>query len=391
MKRAFIFTLGLATLTALLSACVAPKPAPDPTTVAPAAVETSQALDFATARAKLQNAGSGFIDMVTVSSDTDSDLTALLQALNLTGAARPLSLNSVTRLGQEWLRPSAPLLGAQLGTVVQEVPVRTGTDTISPEGMFTHSDEPKDAWVYDNQMRGHVQRVDWTVNGDATIWVEQVYPFGTVRTEVPTHARGTLSVGGVVRASAEMKLTPGDCVLQSGPTALKVSGWAGKESNPAAKVNAEYAWTATGLTASGSAEYRTKSRKASATFRADVRGTTENRCTSATFAFTPTRADLSASVSMPDHKAEATVALRDLGNLVFSAQEMQAENRYQTIKGRVWASATYNGHVSATAFGPLADGLDLDLQPGDQVAVKYVKGGQLVETNLAALLNSLQR
>ena len=202
---------------------------------------------------------------------------------------------------------------------------------------------------------------------------------------------GTITRAGILAAQGDLTLAPGDCFFLVGPTALTFSGWAGKQSTPAAKTSLDYAWTDAGIKASASAEYKTKSLAAKMSADLDLRGTTMNRCNPNTFTFTPTRADLNTSLKIPDQTAEARLYLRDLSNLTFSADAMRAQNPLQSIKGSVNASVKYNGAAALSAFGPLADGGDLDLQPGDQVKVKYVKNGVLVEKNLPEALADLPR
>ncbi|WP_291430623.1 hypothetical protein [Deinococcus sp.] len=87
------------------------------------------------------------------------------------------------------------------------------------------------------------------------------------------------------------------------------------------------------------------------------------------------------TLDIPSHKAELSVYLRDLSNLEISEKAMSAPNALDRIGGTVNAALTFNGKAVVTAFGPLADGSDMNLQPGDQVKFRYVKNGKLVETD----------
>ncbi|PNY81957.1 hypothetical protein [Deinococcus koreensis] len=389
-------TLALTSLTLLLAACgpqggTQPPVTQDPATIAPTS-PTAQSLDVRQVPVKAQEATvtvSGMIDPA----DMDPDLAALVAALG--GPSQPvtLSLDSPARLGQELLRSMGrgPRgLQGLVTTPIRREPMQTGTQTISRAGVSSYSPEPRDKLVLDNQYSGFYMEVDWHLGGAPSVWVEHTDYAGLVQTEVFTKASAILKRGGTLAAQATMSLTPGACFFLVGPTALSFDGWAGKQASPAAKAVLDYAWTDAGITAGASAQYKTRTRSASLDAALDIRGKTENRCDPRTFSFTPTRADLSGSVKLPGQEVEARVYLRDLGNLTFSATALNARNPFQQIRGSLNAGVKYNGAAALSAFGPLADGGDLDLQPGDQVRVKYVRNGVLVEKNLPEALADLQ-
>ena len=103
-----------------------------------------------------------------------------------------------------------------------------------------------------------------------------------------------------------------------------------------------------------------------------------------------TSADLTGTLDIPSHKTELNVYLRNLSNLEFSEKAMSAPNALDKIGGTVNAAFTFNGKAVVTAFGPLADGRDMDLQPGDQVKFRYVKSGKLIETDFRTAEKDLQ-
>lgn len=388
-------TLALSALTLLLAACGPQNngttPATDPATVAPTS-PTTQSLDMRQVPVKAQEAAvtlSGMIDPA----DMDPDLAALVAALG--GPSQPMALRigSPAQLGQELLRSMGrgPRgLQPLVTTPIRRQPMQTGTQTISKTRESSYSPEPRDKLVLDDQYHGIYMEVDWYVGGAPSVWVEHTDYAGLVQTEVFTKASAILKRGGTLAAQAIMNLTPSDCFFLVGPTALKFDGWAGKQASPAAKAALNYAWTDAGIRASASAEYKTKTRMATMSAELDLRGTTTNRCNLSTFSFTPTRADLSTSIRIPKQTAEARLYLRDLGNLSFSADTLRAQNPFQSIKGTLNAGVKYDGQAALSAFGPLADGNDMDFQPGDQVRVKYVKNGVLVDKSLPEALADLQ-
>ena len=206
---------------------------------------------------------------------------------------------------------------------------------------------------------------------------------------MPTNATGSVTVSGKTVAGLKFNMTPGDCLNTAGPTALTLSGWAGRETNAPVKLDLTYAWTEKDVLLSGSAQYATTKQKVDASMKLNVTGTTRDRC-GAAFTFTPTRADLTGTLDIPSHKTELNVYLRDLSNLEFSEKAMNASNALDRIGGTVNAAMSFNGKAVVTAFGPLADGNDLDLQPGDQVKFRYVKSGKLVEADFRTAEKDLQ-
>lgn len=395
MKRSITAALILSTL---LAACTPPDNTPpkvqDPAATAPTAPVAGQAQEITQLPVQAQSAALTIDSMTTPGPDMDPDLLALFTSLGLV-RAQPLtmSISSPATLGKELARSlGRGPVGLQSIQVepIRRQPMQTGTTTVSPSGVYSYSAQPTDKLIMDDQLRGFYMEVDWYAGGAPSVWVEHMEYGGIVQTEVFTKATGLLKRAGTLAAQATVSMTPGDCLFTTGPTALKFDGWAGKQTAPAAKAALDYAWTDAGIKFSASATYKTRSRTADMSAALDIRGTTANRCDLNTFSFTPTRMDASATVSVPNQTAESKVYLRDLGNLTISASAMKAQNPFQAIQGNVNASLTYDGKVAVTAFGPLADGSDLNMQPGDQVQVKYVKNGVLVETDLPTALGELQ-
>jgi hypothetical protein len=250
----------------------------------------------------------------------------------------------------------------------------TGTYTVTADGKTTYDAAPTDGYVRIDQKKNIRLAVNWKVRGAPTVWVND----GSAQREVPTEATASLTQGGQATAALNFNMTPGDCLNNAGPTALNLNGYVGSAASPAAKLDLKYAWTEKNLSLSASALFAT----ASANMNLDVTGTTRNRCGDA-FAFTPTRTDLTGKLSVPGFQAELAVYLRELSNLEISAKAMNAPNPYDRIGGTVNASLKLNGFPFMTAYGPLADGNDANMQPGDQVKVQYIKNGGVVTTDLA--------
>lgn len=391
-------------LSALLLAACGPRtgvvtPNPDVLT-APTAPVPGQATELQDVPAVLDRASGTLAAMLNPASpDFDPDLAVLFQLLGVRGSAvpdapvNPLSLGrdltrSLTRQGVGKIRP----LDTSATPVTQENPLPTGTYTLDQAGNVSYSPQPTTGYVMKNLGEGTTFAVDWHVDGAATVWVEYVQggPYLTrIRQEVPTRAGATFSKEGRKLAAAQLGLTPGACLTVAGPEALSLSAWAGREQNAPAALGLGYAWTDTGITLKANTSYRTRTYSAEAALDLNVRGTTAGRCTPGSLSFTPTRADLSASVKVPGDAAQASLNLRKLNNLVISGAELRAASPFARVTGDMSASVTHNSQPMLTAFGPLADGPDMDLLPGDAVGVRYVQDGKLVETNLAAALRKL--
>jgi hypothetical protein len=307
------------------------------------------------------------------------------------------SLNPRT-LGRQLLGLNAHALGAQAVVNIPDHLLPTGTAVFDMQGLpRLISAEPKTGFVIINQKTGLTATADWKVNGAATTMLmlsDSPDTYGVrhpFRQEWPTNARVSVSktATGKVIAAASFSMTPGACLEMTGPDALKLDIWAGNAAQPELKASADYAWNAQGLSLKASASLSTLKGKASAAMDLKIDGATVNRCNSATFSFTPTRLDASASAEVPGDRLNAELKLRDVGNLEFSAAAMRVPNPFAKVQGKMLASADHNGQRFFSAFGPLADGPDLDLIPGDGVEVKYVQSGQLVTTNLQAFVVSL--
>jgi hypothetical protein len=340
------------------------------------------------------------------------DLYSVLNALGLVGpfipgspppsAGMPLSagiesLNPRT-LGRQLLSLSSTAVGAQGVVNLPDHLLPTGTTVINAQGMPTLiSAEPKTGAIIINEKPGLTITIDWKVNGAATTMLmlsagtDQYGVRQSFRQELPTSARVSVSktASGKMIAAATFSMTPGACLETTGPEALKLDVWAGNAAQPELKASADYAWNAQGLSLKASASLSTLKGKASAVTDLKLDGTTSNRCDSAAFSFKPSRLDASASAEVPGDRLNAELKLRDVSNLEFSAAAMRVPNPFAKVQGKMLASADHNGQRFFSAFGPLADGPDLDLIPGDGVEVKYVQSGQLVTTNLQAFVVSL--
>ena len=382
-------------LSLTLSAC-----RPDPIVEPQPEVLTQPAVPVVGQATELQNlpmvadqAARTFSDMLNPSStDFDPDLTAVLQTFGgvMSGMNQPLRMQSPAQLGQQikemLTARSRPASGLGALTTTTTLLPR-GTWVAGAQGQLTQtSAQPTDGYVL--MSSATALTAEWEVGGSKTVLIDGDgnLTSAAMRVEVPTNARVTLTKGTVKRAAAQMTMTPGACVSITGPDALTLTAWAGRESNPPAQLKFSHAWAATGVTTSAEVTYQTRTRSASASVKSSIGGSTANRCTPSTFAFTPTRADLSASVNMPNNTASADLKLRDLTNVVFSETELKARNWFTKVTGTLSASAQHNGKAVMSAFGPLADGADADLLPGDQANVQFVLRGKLVVTNLQAIL-----
>lgn len=389
-------------LSLALSACnpdpiVTPFPQPQPEVITqPAAPVVGQATEIQTLPAVTQQAANTFSEMLNpASADFDPDLAAVLEGLGgvMMGQPvqmQPLKVQSPAQLGRQIGAMLTARSRSGLGTLTATTTLLPrGTWMVGAQGQLTQtSAQPADGYVLMSAGTATTLTAEWEVGGSKTVLIDDRGNLtgAAMQVEVPTNARVTLTRGAVKRAAAQMTMTPGACVSLIGPDALSLTAWAGREANPPAQLKFSHAWTATGVTTNTEATYLTRSRRATASLTSSISGSTANRCTPATFAFTPSRADLSASVSVPGNTASADLKLRDLTNVVFSDTELRASNPFSKVTGTLSASAQHNGKAVLSAFGPLADGADADLLPGDQTNVQFVLRGKLIVTNLQAVL-----
>lgn len=386
------------TLSALLLAACGPRngvgtPNPDVLT-APAAPVVGQATDLQNVPAVLDRAEGTMVSLLNPASpDFDPDLLAVLNALGgFSGTSTPAS---PLALGRDLIRAVSGQGGLRGLTspppVLQQTALPTGTYTLDQTGHAHYSPEPTTGYVMRDLRKGSTLTVDWRVNGAATVWAQTPQAGGLVLQELPTRASATFTRGDRKLAAAGLSLTPGECLGTAGPTALNLSAWAGREGNAPAALSLQYGWTDSGITLKAGASYRTRTDSTEAAISLDLRGTATNRCTPTTLSFTPSRADLTASVKVPGDAVQTSLNLRKLDNLVVSGAELRAASPFARVTGDLSASVTHNNQPMLTAFGPLADGADMDLLPGDAVVVRYVEGGRLVETNLAGVLKKFFR
>ncbi|GGK97029.1 hypothetical protein [Deinococcus radiotolerans] len=398
MKR----TTALLTVTTLLLAACKPTPTPtNPAQTEPAAPVVGQSLDVQDVMGTAQSAAKQLVAMTDPNSpNMDADLKPLLGLLGMGSApVRPnsLDLSGAASFGKTFVQGLGGhgRVTTQAMAAVQEA-LATGTHTYTRNGGYQYSELPRDGYVQIDEQSGVRIETSWKVGGAPTVWVNNGYTYDSntgqvlpLQQEVPTNATGSVTVSGKTVAGLKFSMTPGDCLNTAGPTALTLSGWAGRETNAPAKLDLTYAWTEKDVLLSGSALYATTREKVAASMKLNVTGTTSDRCGNA-FTFTPTRADLTGMLDIPSHKTELNVYLRDLSNLEFSEKAMSAPNALDKIGGTVNAALTFNGKAVVTAFGPLADGKDMDLQPGDQVKFRYVKSGKLIETDFRTAEKDMQ-
>lgn len=381
-------------------------PAPvDPAKTEPAAPVVGQSLEVQNVMGTAQSAAKQMAAMTDPNSpNMDPDLKALLGLLGMGSAPIPMSgglngldLSGAASFGKNFVQGlgGKGRVTTQAMTVVQDT-LATGTRTYTRDGGYQYSELPRDGYVEIDEQSGVRIEAKWKVGGAATVWVDNGYAYDyntgqylPRQMEVPTNATGSVTVSGKTVAGLKFSMTPGDCLNTAGPTALTLSGWAGREANAPAKLDLAYAWTEKDVLLSGSAQYATTKEKVAASMKLNVTGTTRDRC-GAAFTFTPTRADLTGMLDIPSHKTELNVYLRDLSNLEFSEKAMSAPNALDRIGGTVNAALSFNGKAVVTAFGPLADGKDMDLQPADQVKFRYVKSGKLVEADFRTAEKDLQ-
>ncbi|WP_343757926.1 hypothetical protein [Deinococcus depolymerans] len=373
----------------------------DPAVTEPAAPVAGQSVEVQNVPGTAQSAAKQMAAMTDPNNpDLDPDLKTLLGLLGMGGAPvgpNGLDLRGAASFGKNFVQG----LGGQGRVTTQALtPVKntlpTGTDTIGRDGKRSHTSTPTDGYVMVDARSDLRVEANWKVGGAATVWVNNGYAYDPNtwqpvprQQEVPTNATGRVTVSGKTVAGLKFSMTPGDCLNSAGPTALTLSGWAGRETNAPASLDLRYAWTEKDVLLSGSAQYATTRNKVAASLKLNVTGTTRDRC-GAAFAFTPTRADLTGTLDIPSHRTELNVYLRDLSNLEFSEKAMSAPNALDRIGGTLNAALSFNGKAVVTAFGPLADGNDMDLQPGDQVKFRYVKSGKLVETDFRTAEKDLQ-
>ncbi|MDV6373331.1 hypothetical protein [Deinococcus arenicola] len=361
------------------------EPTVDPATMAPAAPVVGQAVELQQVPG-LSRAGLQQLAAVTNPSnpDLDPDLKTLLA---LFGSKVPQYINptGIGTLVQGFGGQSR--VTAQALNDVQDL-LPTGTVTYAADGTRSYAAAPTDGYVEIDQRNNTRIEAKWKVGGAATVLINsgtrfnpQTNQLQQVQQEVPTNAAVSLSAAGKVLAALAFKMTPGACVNLAGPTALSLSGWAGRDTNSPARVSLDYAWTDQKVSLSASALYRTTTQKVSSDVKLDIAGTTSDRC-GTNFTFTPTRANVTGTLDIPSYKTDLTVYLRNLSNLTINASTLKAQNPFAKIGGTANASLTFNDKPVMTAFGPLADGTDMNLQPGDQVLVQYVKNGQLVKTDV---------
>lgn len=398
-------TLALLTASALLLAsCNGPqneppvvKPPTDPATVAPAAPVPGQSVELQDVPGLAQAGVKQLTNIISPDNkDLDPDLKTLL-ALFGSKVPQYISPTGLGAFGQgfvQGLGKPGRVGGQALSAVKALLP--TGTLTIDANGKSTTTATPVDGYVEIDQRNNTRVEANWKVGGAATVFINagsrldsQTGQVQQVQQEVPTNATASLSAAGKVVAALAFKMTPGGCLNNAGPTALSLNGWAGRETDAPAKVNLDYVWTEQKVSLSASALYRTTRQKVSAELKAEVMGTTTDRC-GTNFAFTPTRADLSGTLDIPGYRTDLTLYLRDLSNLTINASTLKAQNPFAKIGGTINASLTFNSKPVMTAFGPLADGSDMNLQPGDQVAVQYVKDGKLVKTDIDGAIKDVQ-
>ncbi|MFN4253036.1 hypothetical protein [Deinococcus sp.] len=399
MKR----SLALLTVGALLLAsCDRTGRTPtDPAQKEPAAPVVGQSVEVQDVAGTAQSAAKQMAAMTDPNNpDLDPDLKTLLGLFNVgvtPVGPNSLDLSGAASFGKSFVQGigGKGRVTTQALTTVQEA-LPTGTRTINRDGTISESTTPTDGYVLVDARSDLRIQAQWKVGGAATVWVNNGYAYDyntrqhlPRQQEVPTNATGSVTVSGKTVAGLKFSMTPGDCLNTAGPTALTLSGWAGRETNAPVKLDLAYAWTEKDVLLSGSAQYATTREKVAASMKLNVTGTTSDRC-GAAFAFTPTRADLTGTLDIPSHKTELNVYLRDLSNLEFSEKAMSAPNALDRIGGTVNAALNFNGKAVVTAFGPLADGNDMDLQPGDQVKFRYVKSGKLVEADFRTAEKDLQ-
>lgn len=396
MKR----TTALLTVGALLLAsCDRTGRTPtDPAQKEPAAPVVGKSLDLQTAPATAYAAAQQFNTLTNPANpDLDPDLKALMGLFMPQSGPMSLSLDRPTQIGRQLLGrvTGRSQLSSQSVVVGIREALPTGTVTFKDNGTVERSEQPTDGAVMINEITGVRVEAKWRVNGAPTVWVDSGTRYDSmqktwvpVQTEVPTNASGTISEKGTVRAGATFSMTPGGCLNTFGPDALKLNAWAGRQTNAPLSMNLEYSWGAQGLKLKADAKHTTTKNTGSVSVDVSLDGATANRCTD-TLTFTPSGATLTADLSLPSHKVASAVYLRDVKNIVISDAELKKENFFRNVSGTLNAALSYNDSNVLTASGSIADGNDMDFAPGDQVTVKYVRDGKLIEKKLPDALKDL--
>ncbi|MHA0042904.1 hypothetical protein [Deinococcus sp. PEB2-63] len=395
MKR----TAALLTVTTLLLAACKPTPTPTgPDKTTPAAPVVGKSLDLQKAPETAAAAAQQFETMTNPANpDLDPDLKTLMGLFMPQGGPMSLSLDRPTQIGRQLLGrvTGRNKLSSQSVVVGIREALPTGTVTFKDNGTVERSEQPTDGAVMINEATGVRVEAKWRVNGAPTVWVDSGTRYDSmqntwvpVQTEVPTNASGTITEKGTARAGATFSMTPGGCLNTFGPDALKLNAWAGRQTNAPLSMNLEYSWGAQGLKLKADARHTTTKNTGSVSVDFSLDGVTANRCTD-TLTFTPSGATLTADLTLPSHKVASAVYLRDVKNIVISDAELKKENFFRNVSGTLNAALSYNDSNVLTASGSIADGNDMDFAPGDQVTVKYVRDGQLIEKKLPDALKDL--
>lgn len=326
------------------------------------------------------------------SANIDPDLKTLI---NLFGEKIHLRINAsdISTFAQGFDR-QARVTTQGLDVVKELLP--TGTRTYGADGTPTYVPTPTDGYVEIDQRSNTRIEANWKVAGAGTVFLNAGHRYDVqtgqlqeLQQELPTNATASVTVAGKTVAALAFRMDPGDCLNTAGPIALTLSGWAGRATQPPVRMDLAYVWTDKNISFNASAVYHTTTQQVSAALKMDVTGSTTDRC-GENYAFTPTRADMSGTLDIPGYRTDFNVYLRDLSNLTINSEAMQAQNPFLKIGGNVNASLNFNGAAVLTAVGPLADGSDMNLQPGDQVRFQYVKNGQLITTDLDGALRDIQ-
>jgi hypothetical protein len=325
------------------------------------------------------------------SADFDADLANILTLMSAGGPAIQSLLQPLDALSNPVLRTlgfSKPgTLSAQAlpAAATQDAVLQTGTFTITADGMSKISESPADGLIVDNKTNGLKLTTEWKVGGAQTVWLERKDNYNTYRQELPTNMRVTVTGGSKTLASVALTMKPGACLSVTGPEALTVNGWVGRETNPPLSMNLAYGWTDSAVTLKGRGQYLTKTRKATTDFDVTVDAATTGRCTPESMSIVLKGLKATASAVLPGQRLDAAVYASNVKNLEFSNTALSVSNPFAQVSGQLSASLKYNTHSVLTAFGELANG-NANPLPGDQVKVQFVQNGQLVSTTLEALL-----
>ncbi|ADV68745.1 hypothetical protein [Deinococcus maricopensis] len=385
-------------LPALLAACTTPTgTTPPPTTgnfTEPAAPIATSAVDTRNAPAITADVNADLLAVLSPA-NLDADTLAAFAAFSLTGSAfpsQPQSLNpqALGRTLAAALAAGRTPTHATSVSVTPNVPLPTGTTRRAANGQITRTATPTDGLVYIDDSTGTTATIEWRVSGAPTTSLTLIGEQGTYSVELPTRARLNVTRGtgrDLQRlAHADFTLAPGACLSSTGPDALTLNAWAGRESEPAARLNVQYAWANSGVTFAVDASLRGTQHNARAKLNVALNGTTTNRCDPNTLTFTPSAVSVNADVTLPKHNAQVSLDVRGLKNIVLSGDTLTAQNPFARIEGQVRGLVDLDGARAASAWGSLQDGPDADLTPGDQVTVRYVRDGAVVTTTLQDLL-----